>query len=464
MSLEDSHDYEKELEELEAMSEEELRALQLKKLQTQLKYCYESSPYFYRKRFDAIGVRPEDIKTWEDFQKLPLYVGKEDEREAQAESLEMDNHPFGTFLCAPIDKVVQLGSTTGTTGEPTFPYMYTKKDYYNHHKIAGRHFWKMGLRPGDRVVYAAGVANLAGLRIYEHALRDYGCLSIPVGAEAGTERILKIIDLTRPSTFLATGPLIEYLIEAAPKILKKDVSEFKLKRVVSSGAPAAAIPATKKKIEDAYGCRLYDSFGGYLGGSCDVDEYQGMHLFARDFSIFIEDMIDPDSKEPIWEVKDGTIGEARITLLEWEARPMLKYSTGDIFQVFTGKCECGWEAPRVKILGRSDDMLILKGVNVYPAAIKNVVSSFEPRTTGEMRVVLDQPGPGVSPPLKLKIEHGPDITSEDDKKALAEELEEALHVRVKFRAAIELIPPGTLERAAGPGAKGKLIEKTYEKK
>ena len=385
-----------------------------------------------------------------------------DEKEAQEESFERYGHPFGTNLCAPVEKVIQVGSTTGTTGEPTFPYMYTQNDYVRNHEMAGRHFWKMGIRPGERVVYAAGVANLAGLRIYEHALRHYGCLPIPVGAEAGTERILRIIDTTRPKTLLATGPLIEYLIEACPKILKKEVRELGLRRLVSSGAPAAAMPATKKKIEDAYQCRLYDSFGVYVGGSCDVDNYQGMHVFARDFKIVFEDMVDPQTKEPIMEIKDGAIGELRMTALEWEARPWLKYSTGDIFQVFTDKCVCGWDTPRIKILGRGDDMLIIKGVNVYPAAIKNVVSSLEPRTTGEMRVVLDQPGPGVPPPMKLRVEYGPDLTTEDQKKTLAGELEDAMHNRLKFRAAIELIPSGSLERAAGPGAKGKLIEKTYE--
>ncbi len=107
-------------------------------------------------------------------------------------------------------------------------------------------------------------------------------------------------------------------------------------------------------------------------------------------------------------------------------------------------------------------MFIIKGVNVYPTAIKNVVGSFSPRTTGEMRVVLDEPGPGVKPPLKLKIEYSSEVVSEDQRKTLAQELEEAMHNRLKFRALIELVPPNTLERAAGPGAKGKLIEKTYE--
>ena len=455
--------YEKEVEQLESMSEEEIRVVQFQKLKKQIKYCYDASPFFYQKKFDALGVKPEDIKTWEDFRNLPLYISKEDEKEAQEESLERYGHSFGTNLCAPIENVVQVGSTTGTTGEPTFTYMYTQRDYERNHQMVARQFWMMGIRPGERVVYAAGVANLSGLRIYEHSFRYYGCLPIPVGAEAGTERILRIIDATKPTTLMATGPLIEYLIEAAPKILKKEVSDFKLKRVISSGAPAAGIPTTKKKIEDAYQCRLFDAFGGCLACSCDVDDYQGMHVLARDFFILFEDMIDPNTREPIWDIRDGTIGDCRMTSLEYEARPFFKSSQGDIYQVFTGRCKCGSNIPRVRILGRSDDMLIIKGANVYPAAIKNVVSSFEPRTTGEMRVVLDQPGPAVPPPMKLKVEHGPDITTKDQKKTLARELEDAMHNRLKFRAAIELIPSGTLERAAGPGAKGKMIEKTYEK-
>lgn len=464
MNMNQYPDYEVELKNLEAMSEDELRELQLQKVQKQSKYVYENSPLFYKKKFDALGVKPEDIKTWDDFRNLNIYISKTDERAAQEESLRLYGHPFGTNLCCPVEKVIQVGSTTGTTGEPTYTYLYTQKDYDGQHYIVGRHWWKMGFRPGERVIYAAGVANLTALRIYEHHLRWYGCLPLPVGAEAGTERILRTIDATKPDALVATGPLIEYLIEACPKILKKEVREFKLKRLVSSGAPTVSIPPLKKKIEDAYQCRLYDSIAGYVAVSCDVDEYQGMHVLSRDFVIFIEDMVDPQTFEPIKEIKDGTIGISRTTMLEQEARPFFKYSHGDIWQVTTQKCICGWNTPRIRILGRGDDMLIIKGVNVYPAAIKNVVSSFEPRTTGEMRVVLDAPPPAVPPPMKIKVEYGPDIKSEDQKKALAEELEEALHVRCKFRAAIELIPPGSLERAAGPGAKGKLIEKTYETK
>ncbi len=457
-------DYDKELAELENMPADELRQLQLSKINKQIKYIYDNSPDFYQKKFDEIGVKPEDIKTWDDFRNLNLYFGKSDDRETQEASSAKYGHPFGTNLCAPIDKIIHLGSTTGTTGEPTFPYLYTKEDYEKHHHMAGRHFWKMGIRPGERVLYAAGAANLAGLRIYEHALRWYGCLPIPIGAEAGTEKILKMINVTKPTTLLATGPLIEYLIEATPKILNKDVSQLGLKRLISSGAPAAAIPAVKQKIEDAYRCRLFDAFGGYIGGSCDLDDYQGMHLFARDFILIMEDLVDPSTKEAIRDIKDGTVGESRMTCLDWMARPFFKWSPGDIFQVFTDTCKCGWKLPRIKILGRSDDMLIIKGVNVYPAPIKNIVSSFEPKTTGEMRIVLDQPGPGVPPPMKIKVECGISIDSEDKIIALKNELEDAMHIKLKCRTSITIIPPGTLERAAGPGAKGQMIEKAYEQK
>ncbi|MBU3947035.1 MAG: phenylacetate--CoA ligase family protein [Proteobacteria bacterium] len=457
-------DYDKELAALEDMPADELRQLQMGKLKKQIKYVYDNSPDFYQKKFDAIGAKPEDIKTWDDFRNLNLYFEKSDDRETQTASSEKYGHPFGTNLCAPIDKIIHLGSTTGTTGEPTFPYLFTKEDYEIHHHMAGRHFWKMGLRPGERVLYAAGAANLAGLRIYEHALRWYGCLPIPIGAEAGTEKILRMIDVTKPSTLLATGPLIEYLIEATPKILNKDVSQLGLKRLISSGAPAAAIPSVKKKIEDAYRCRLYDSFGGYIGGSCDLDDYQGMHLLTRDFILIMEDLVDPTTKEPIRNITDGMVGESRMTNLQWMARPFFKWSPGDIFQIFTETCKCGWKFPRIKILGRSDDMLIIKGVNVYPAAIKNVVSSLEPKTTGEMRIVLEQPGPGVPPPMKIKVECGIDIDTDDKKNALKKELEDAMHIKLKCRTSVTIIPPNTLERAAGPGAKGQMIEKAYEQK
>jgi phenylacetate-CoA ligase len=446
-------------EKMETIPLEEMQKLQMEKLKKQIKYVYENST-FYKDKYDKAGIKPEDIRTFRDFQNLPT-INKDEHRQSQEESREKSGHAFGTFLCAPLDKIIGVASTTGTTGDPTF-YLYTEKDMQVIDELWARAYWRTGIRPGDTVFHAFGL-SMTGLGItLIRAVQSMGARPIPMGAEAGTERILRMIDFTRPSALLCTPALAEYLIERAPEIINKDVAELNIKRIVCTGAPGAGLPDVRKKIEGAYGCKLYDSAGGGWGiqyVSCDAKNYQGMHSVSDDYHIWY-DLVDPDTKEPL-EVKNGVIGEAVFTSIDQEASPAMRYAIGDIIQYFTEPCECGLPGNRLRILGRADDMVIVKGVNIYPAAVKNVAASFLPRTTGEVRIVLDSPGPLVNPPLKVKIEYGEGLEGEQLEN-LKKELGDAMHSRLKFRSEVILVPPKSLERAAGPGTKGKLIEKSYE--
>ena len=185
-----------------------------------------------------------------------------------------------------------------------------------------------------------------------------------------------------------------------------------------------------------------------------------MHFINSDCWLFPEDMMDPETNKPL-EITDGVIGHALMTCFT-EAKPMLKYGFGDLVQVFTKECPCcGFKGLRARIVGRADEMLIIKGVNVYPTAIKGVVNEFLPRVTGEMRIVLEKPGHVVEPPLKIRVEHASGIT-DDQLPQLKSELEETLHTRLEFRPNVELVSPDTFERAGGVSAKGTLIEKAYQ--
>jgi len=450
--------------EMETLPTEELRELQLKKLKKLIRYCYDNSPLFYRKKLDALGIKPEDIQTWNDFYKLPPLVNKEEHRKAQEESLEKLGHPYGTFLCAPLEKVTVIHSTSGTTGDPTF-YPHTKKDEEVMNEVWCRIYWRAGIRPGDTVLHTFGLSMwMAGIPVI-NALRHLGARPIPVGGEVGSERILRLANITKPNAIVGTPSMVEHLIERCPQVLGKEVKELGIKRIVCTGAPGAGIPAVRKKIEEAYGCKLYDSAGGGLGIhmiSCDWEEYQGMHVVSEDLHIWCTDLIDPVTKEHL-EIKDGVIGEGMVTSLEQEAAPYLKYAFGDLLQVFTERCPCGLEGRRVKFISRVDDMIIVKGVNVYPTAVKNVIAGFHPKVTGEMRIVLDEPPPLAKPPVKIKVEHGEGL-DEDARKKLKQDMEEKIKGVLSFRADIELVPPMSLPRVAGPTGKGELIEKRYEKK
>jgi phenylacetate-CoA ligase len=236
-----------------------------------------------------------------------------------------------------------------------------------------------------------------------------------------------------------------------------EVKELGIRRLLSGGEPGAGIDSVKKKIEGAFGCRIYDMMGLTAGFwcSCNHEEYQGMH-FVRDDTCIME-LVNPETREPV-PFEDGAIGEVVGTPLAGDSLNMIRFNSNDIMQVFTAPCPCGLSGVRYKVIGRSDDMLKVKGVMVYPASIDNVVTGFVPRVTGEFRIVLTEPPPRVVPPLKLKVEYGEGVP-EDKLPALAAEIADKMHDAIKIRPEITWIPPMTLERSAH---KTKFIEKAYE--
>lgn len=445
-------------EKVETLPIEEIRKIQEEKVKKQIIYIYKNSP-FYKEKFDSFGIKPKDIKSFDDFRNLPIFLNKEEHRKCQEESIEKYGHPIGTILCAPIEKVVGVAATSGTTGNPTF-YGFTKHDIKVTNEILARGFWRAGIRPGETVIHAFGMSLwVAGIPIIR-ALENMGARPVPVGAEAGSERLLQAINLTRPTTLLCTPSYAEFLIEKAPKVLGKEVKEFNIKRIICAGEPGAGLPNVRKKLREAYGAKIFDSAGvpyGMFNISCDCEEYHGMHAVCEDFHI-MHDLVDPETKKPV-EIKDGMIGERVTTAIDWEAAPPFRYAIGDIIQVFFEECECGVEGTRIKYVGRVDDMLIVKGINVFPAAIKNVISSYIPRVTGEFRIILDSPPPRIIPPLKMKVEYGVGI-SENELVNLKKDLEERISSLLRFRPSIEFVSSGILERSS---LKGKVFEKTYEK-
>jgi phenylacetate-CoA ligase len=186
-------------------------------------------------------------------------------------------------------------------------------------------------------------------------------------------------------------------------------------------------------------------------GECPAQK--GMHFCAQEYIVC--ELINPDSGEVI-AMNDGAEGELVYTLIDRECCPLVRFRTRDRITVFTDPCECGRTSFRIRCIGRTDDMLILLGVNVFPSAIKDVITAFRPRTTGDMMVLLDEPGPKVDPPLKIQAEYG---TGETDLHSLKMELEKILRDKLVFRADVELVPEGTLPRFE---MKAKLIRRLYD--
>jgi phenylacetate-CoA ligase len=440
----------------------EMREIQLKRLKPQLKMIYERSA-IQRKYIDSLGVHLDKINSLEDLQKAFPPMDKHEMRQ-----LVMSNMGEGgiegllnDFLCAPLNDVVLLATTSGTTGEPT-PYFFTKGDLELMYESMARVLWRCGIRPGDVVVHAMGLSMFGGGIPCILSLVNFGAGTIPVGAESGTERVvtyLNIVNMVKGKIdgVFMTPSFAEYVIEKCPEILNVEVKNLGIKRLLSGGEPGAGIDSVKKKIEGAFGCRIYDMMGLTSGFwcSCDHDEYQGMH-FVRDDTCIME-LVDPETREPV-PFEDGAIGEVVGTPLAGDSLNLIRFNSNDIMQVFTTPCPCGRSGTRYKVIGRSDDMLKVKGVMVYPASIDNVITGFVPRVTGEFRIVLTEPPPRVVPPLKLKVEHGEDVP-EDKLPALAAEIADKMHDAIKIRPEITWIAPMSLERSAH---KTQFIEKAYE--
>jgi len=441
-------------EKIETMSQEELRALQWKRLKQQLRYDYDHSIY-YKEKFKEAGLRPQKIRSFEDFQRLPLMT-KDEHRRVQQESMERFGHPYGLITCAPIEKIVRVSSTSGTTGVPTL-YTLTRHDVAVLNEMHCRKYWRAGLRPGHIVLQALSLSMFTGGLPLSDGIQAMGLCCVPVGIEGGTKRVIDFLQLTKPQVLIATPSFGEYLIEKAPSLLGKEARELGIRWFFCAGEPGGGIPAVRKRLREGFNARVFDHTGGghaFHGICCGDEEYRGMHFVSPDHCIL--ELVDPVTKKPV-EMVEGAVGEMVFTFIGWEGGPFLRYVLGDMLQIFTTPCECGFPGIRFKIIGRGDDMLIVKGVNIYPASIKDAISHFHPRTTGALKILLDQPGPLVKPPLRLRLEYGESVT-EAERETLKEELKKYIRDNLRVNPEIELVPPDSIPRETGSTGKLKLIE------
>jgi phenylacetate-CoA ligase len=447
-------------EKLNSMTPEEIRDLQEFKLRRQLAYCVSNSEY-YRRKFKEAGADPRDIRTVEDLRKLPIMMTKQDERESQQESIERFGHPFGMHLCARLEEVELTSTTSGTTGTPTFTYTFSRRDINGPVADLWAHmFSSAGIQPGDRVLFAYALGVYATSMLL-WGIRRMGALPIDVDVRGGADQILKFAELTRSVSLATTPSLAEFLIKRTPQTLGIEVGELGFKSLLLCGEPGPGIPEVKERLESTYGARVYDywSPGGLgFGMSCDSDEYHGLHCYAPDYNLCQDDLVDPITKEPI-DIVDGAEGEMVHTSLERDASPMIRYAYGDIVRVITEPCPaCGFRGTRLKFVGRSDDMLIVKGTNIYPAAIQEIVAALYPKVTGLIKIVLEEPPPRVVPPLKVKVEYGKDVDT-GQLESLGAEIKNACKSKLKINPEIIFVPPGSFETSLRKTA---IFEKAYE--
>ena len=400
----------------------------------QLAYLFERSAFYREKLGDAGIASAGEAGGLADTAELPLTDKPELKDTATPEN------PVGTHLCATRDEIVRIYSTSGTTGTPSYIPL-TAGDLENWVTGSARSYAAAGITAGQRIVstYNAG-PFVAGAALAAFDL--IGLCHIPVGT-GNTERLLLAIERLRPEAAVLTPSYAAHLVEVAAE-RDVDLRGSSVERVLVAGEPGGGEPALRAALEDAWGARVTEAMGiGDIGislwGECEKQD--GMHLGARGF--VYPELVDPETGGAR-ALEDGASGELVLTHLRHRAAPLLRFRTRDHVEVRMAPCACGRTGPRVRCVGRTDDMLIVRGVNVFPAAIRDVVGAFAPRVSGHILVRPRAAGVKQEPPLPVTVELARDVAADAE---LARAIRERLRRVLVVSTNVELVPFGTLQRS-----------------
>src|SRR4051794_39342559 len=400
----------------------------------QVERLYDRSP-FYRNKLGAAGFESSGAGGGlEDIAALP-FTEKDELRASQAA-----HPPLGAHAAIEIAQAARIYSTSGTSGAPLYIPL-TRNDVEQWREIGRRTYSRNGLRAGERVVTTYGAGPfVAGASLA--AFEAIGAVHIPVGV-GNTDKLLAAIERLQPEALACTP---SYALHVAEVAAAKGVSLAPIQRIIVGGEPGGGEDSFRGKLQSAFGARVYEIMGigdiaASLWGECPAQA--GMHFSAAEF-IHVE-LIDPDTAKPKL-LSDGETGELVYTHLQREAAPLLRFRSRDHVQVWTSKCACGSAALRVRCIGRTDDMLIIRGVNVFPSAVREVVARFHPRVTGAILIQPGSRGVRQEPPLPIAVEGEPGLAD-----AIAAEIRAAL----TFAARVRMVAPKSLPRS---DYKSKLVD------
>ncbi len=436
-------------EEMETMPPDKLAELELGLLQKQLRYVYENSS-FYRRKFDEGGVKIEEVRSLDDVRRLP-FMTKDEIRKTQAE-----DGGFGAHLCAPVSSLVRVQGSSGTTGRPIYVAL-TARDAENWKELFARHAWCGGIRPGDSFINPANFTLFVGGLSEAVSAEAMGFCVIPAPlATTGVEKLMQLVLDLKPTVLFATPSATVFLAEYVRGQMNMEPRELGFKKGFMAGEPMTEEDRTRIQEEWGIVARSYYGMADVAADmASECGESEGMHFCGQ--GLILAELVDPVSLEPL-EMQEGREGEIVYTHIDREATPVIRYRSRDLVRVYTSPCPCGRTSFRFSVLGRTDDMLKVKGVNVFPSAVKEVIGSFAPETTGEFRIVLYKPGPYVDTNLELKVEFGEGYP-EEKLDELAERLRNTIREKLVFTPVIKFIPPGTLPRSE---YKIEYFERAYE--
>ena len=417
-------------EKLETQSRADWDALKLDLLQKHLQHAYANSPY-YRASFDAAGVHPDQVKSLADIRRFP-FIEKKVLRDRQNAV-----PPFGDLVAVPERDIVYISASSGSTGVPTAS-PFTAQNFEGWMDYEARQFWSSGLRPDDHYCHSVNFSLFVGGPCVLGA-QKLGALSIHAGT-VPSERLLAIARQFQATAIWTTPSYAWYLCETAVKEGIDPKKDLGIKRIFVAGEPGGSIPETRQRIEALWGAKVYDYYGlsdifGSCAGMCE--EQHGLH-WAEDH-ILVE-VLDPETQEPVAE---GERGELVLTTLKKAARPMIRFRTGDIVSFTNEACACGRTSQRMLGMhGRLDDMLIIKGVNIFPSDIE-AIARQDHDLTGEYKLIVERANH--LDQLTVEIERAAADPAQDAE--LAKRFAGHLKSITGVTAKIVILPPDTLPRA-----------------
>lgn len=424
-------------EEYETLPREALEALQLKRLQQVVERVYHSVG-FYRKLFDGAGVKPGDIKTLDDLRRLP-FTTKQDLR---------DNYPFGLFA-EPMSRIVRLHASSGTTGSSTV-VAYTKRDIENWAELVARCLTAADLTRGDIIHNAYGYGLFTGGLGMHYGAEKIGASVIPMSG-GNTQWQLRILRDFGPTAICCTPSYALNLADQG-RAMGMDMRSLKLRVGIFGAEPWSE--QMRRQIEETLALKamniygLSEVMGPGVAMEC-IEEQNGMHVFE---DYFLVETVDPKTGEVL---KAGEEGELVFTTLTKEAFPLIRYRTRDISCIFTAPCRCGRTFYRMeRVMGRSDDMLIIRGVNLYPSQIESVLMAIEGLEPHYQLIVERE---GTLDTLEVQVEVSEKIFAEGGEVKRLQEIERRLVKDLKeflgVTAKVKLVEPETLARSEGKASR-----------
>ena len=423
------------------MTREQISALQLERLQATVRHCMNSP--FYKQRFEEIGLKPEDIKSLDDIRKIP-FTTKADLR---------DTYPFG-MASVPLRECTRLHSSSGTTGTPTV-ILHTKKDLEEWANQVARNLWMVGLRPDDVFQNSSGYGMFTGGLGFQYGAERMGMLTIPAAAGNSLRQIKFMTDFGTTALH-AVPSYVTRLYEVMQSAGVDPRKDTKLKVLAIGAEPHSE--EQRRRIEEMMGVKAYNSFG--MSEMCgpgvgfECQEQNGLH-FWEDY--YIVEIVDPETLEP---VADGEIGELVLTSLCREAMPLLRYRTRDLTRVLGRTCPCGRNHVRIdRMRGRSDDMMVLRGVNIFPIQIEKILMTF-PELANNYLITLTTDADNDNMTVEVELE---ELFTDDYRRLqnLTNRIQRALKDEILLTPHVKLLPKGTLPVSEGKAVRVKDLRKAY---